>query len=138
MINDLVKAAGFGIVLASASLLSAAHAEQTEEAEVVVPPQPKYPRLALWFGWEGYCEVEFAIDEGGYAFSVHPMCTRQNFCFQAKRSIVDAKFKPKMSDGVPVVRTNVTYPLEFVMAGSDYDRELDQRPLKSCEKLAVS
>jgi outer membrane biosynthesis protein TonB len=126
------------ILLASLSSSLPARAQTTVEAEILVPPKPEYPRFALWFGWEGYCEVRFAIDEEGHPFAVEPSCTLRNFCFQAKRSIIDAKFKPKMVDGVAVVRTKMYYPLEFVIAGSDYDSQFDPRPLKPCEERAVS
>ena len=130
--------AWLGILVASLSSFLPAQAETTVEAEILVPPKPEYPRFALWFGLEGYCEDRFAIDEEGHPFAVEPFCTRRNFCFQAKRSIIHAKFKPKMVGGVPAFRTKVYYPLEFVIAGSDYDSQMDPRPLEAYEERAVS
>jgi outer membrane biosynthesis protein TonB len=118
--------------------MSLSWAKQDRDARIKSSPQTAYPTLASWFGIEGYCEVRFAIDEEGFPFAVEPACTRKVFCFEAKRAVSGASFYPKMVDGVPTVRTNVVYPMEYFFEGSDYDVEVDRNNLEPCENKAVS
>lgn len=115
-----------------------AGAKQTIDIKIKTWPEPKFPMLAALFGSEGHCDVRFGVDENGFAFAVTASCTRRIFCFEAKRAVSEATFDPKTIDGVPVVRTNVVYPLEFFLDGSGYDKDNDPRPLELCEMQAVS
>ncbi|MHA7901146.1 MAG: energy transducer TonB [Henriciella sp.] len=115
-----------------------ASAKQTHDARVIKPPVPKYPMLASWLNLEGHCAVRFAVDEAGLPFAIMASCTRPIFCFEAKRSVADTLFEPKRDGGVPVVRGNIVYPLNFAIEGSNYDPETDPTPLELCEELPVS
>jgi len=111
---------------------------QNQDAQVKTLPQAKYPMIASWLRVEGYCEVRFAVDEEGYPFGITPSCTRPIFCFDAKRAVAAATFSPKLIDGVPSVRTNVIFPMEYAFEGSDYNLETDPRPLELCEEKAIA
>ena len=126
------------LILISAIANGVAEARQTHDARVIDPPTPKYPMLASWLQLEGRCEVRFAIDEDGLAFAVQPACTRPIFCFEAKRAVTAVRFEPKRVDGIPMVRTNIIYPLTWAFHESYYDPGLDPTPLKPCEELSVS
>lgn len=115
-----------------------ATAKQTNDAQIKTWPQGKFPRLASWFNVEGHCDVRFSIDEEGYPFAVTPYCTWKVFCFDAKRAVSGATFIPKRIDGIPVIRTNVVYPMEYAFEGSSYDKADDPRSLELCEAKAVS
>lgn len=131
-----IKLAVFLLIAAMTNGIS--DARQTHDARVIEPPTPKYPMLASWLQLEGRCEVRFAVDEDGLAFAVQPACTRPIFCFEAKRAVTAVRFEPKRVDGVPTVRTNIIYPLNWSFHESEYDPGSDPTPLKPCEELSVS
>ena len=124
-----------GLILVASGHVSA---KQTTDIKIKTWPTPKFPMLAAWLGLEGHCDVRFGVDEKGFAFAVAASCTRRIFCFEAKRAVSEATFEPKTIDGVPSVRTNVVFPLEFFLDGSSYDKDDDPRPLELCEMQAVS
>lgn len=126
------------IVITSVFHSPTASARQTQDAQVKTWPQAKYPPLASWFRWEGYCEVQFAVDEEGYPFAIHPSCTRRIFCFDAKRAVAASDFHPKLVDGVPTVRTNVVFPLHYHFDDHVTDDETLRQRLEPCEERAVS
>ncbi len=108
-----------------------------EDAQPLTLPRPNYPAMASFFWMSGYCEVRFAVDQEGYAFNLYPRCTDYIFCYEAKRSVSEATFKPKYMNGRPQIRDNVVYPLSFVMEGQSPD-SIDESRLKPCRKHAVS
>lgn len=126
------------LIAAFFALTGTAFAKQTRDAQVDVWPEPRYPALAEWFGWEGYCLVRFAVDEEGHPYAVSPECTHRIFCFDAKRAVTGARFLPKLIGGVPTIRTNVVFPLEYAFEGSSYDASNDPRSLEMCEEIAVA
>ena len=122
----------------SLAAASPSFARQSRDVEVIERPSPKYPMLASWLRLEGYCHVRFSVDEVGRAFAVTPSCTRTIFCSEAERSVADAKFSPKLVDGVPKIRTNVVIPLTWSMQGSGYDDTNDPRPLELCQQKVLA
>lgn len=128
-----------GVVFAFAALaLLSPIGAQNQDARVKTMPQGKYPMIASWLGVEGFCQVRFSVDEDGYPFAVTPSCTRKIFCFDAKRAVSAATFSPKLIDGVPSIRTDVYFPMEYFFEGSDYSVKTDPRPLELCEERAIS
>lgn len=126
------------LITAFVVLSGTAFAKQNRDAQVDVWPEPRYPALAEWFGWEGYCLVRFAVDERGHPYAVAPECTQRIFCFDAKRAVTGARFLPKLVDGVPAVRINVVFPLEYAFEGSSYDASTDPRRLELCEEIPIA
>ena len=113
-------------------------AKQIVDSQVKIGPKPNYPMIATWLGLEGYCEVRLTVDENRLPFAITPSCTRPIFCFEAKRAVSATLFEPKTIDGVPTVRPNVVFPLEFFFPGSGYHNEEDPRPLELCEQKPVA
>lgn len=141
ILETLRVATGVAVLSFTVSMphaMNLAWAKQDRDARIKTSPQTAYPTLASWFGIEGYCEVHFAIDEKGFPFGVEPACTRKVFCFEAKRAVAGASFYPKLVDGMPTVRTNVVYPMQYYFEDSDYDVEVDRNNLEPCENKAVS
>lgn len=112
--------------------------KQSNEARELKGPRANYPLIASWFNLEGYCEVQFSVDEVGFPFAVTPSCTRRIFCSEAKRAVTDAKFAPKRVNGMAQIRTNVVYPMVFFIDGSGYNKDEDPRQLELCEPKAVA
>ncbi len=102
------------------------------EAEPLHQPVPDYPFIATLFGVSAYCEVTFGVDEEGYTFGLYPSCTNFLFCNAARRAINEVRFKPKYENGRPEVRTNIVYPLVFVMHGQSPD-DIDRSRLSPCQ-----
>lgn len=128
---------GVAFVFAALALISPSGA-QNQDARVKTMPQGNFPMLASWLRVEGFCQVRLSVDEAGYPFAVTPSCTRKIFCFDAKRAVSAATFSPKLINGVPSVRTDVFFPMEYVFEGSDYSVETDPQPLELCEESAIS
>lgn len=135
---DMISWRVAGLIAALFVMNLSAFSQLNRDSRVIIWPKPNYPQLALWFGWEAYCEVRFAVDEEGHPFAVAPNCSRRIFCFDAKRAVSAAEFSPKLVNGVPTVRPNVIFPLIYSIEGSDYDRTQDDRPLEPCEEKAVA
>lgn len=74
----------------------------------------------------------------GFRLGLNPPVHERFFCFEAKRAVAGASFYPKLVDGMPTVRTNVVYPMQYYFEDSDYDVELDRNNLEPCENKAVS
>ncbi|MEM7460433.1 MAG: hypothetical protein AAF331_13285 [Pseudomonadota bacterium] len=137
----MIKPRRFCHILIAVGLVFAspiAAARQTQDTKIKTWPKPEYPTLASWFRWEGYCEVRFAIDEAGFPFAVEPSCSRRIFCFDAKRAVTASTFYPKLVDGVPTVRTNVVYPLQYSFNFEQFDEEAHKLKLEPCEERAVA
>ncbi|MEM7639943.1 MAG: energy transducer TonB [Pseudomonadota bacterium] len=115
-----------------------ASARQTQDTRIKTWPKPKYPPLASWLRWDGYCEVRFAVDEEGFPFAIEPACSRKIFCFDAKRAVSASTFYPKLVNGVPTIRTNVVYPLQYSFNFAQYDEDTLRQQLEPCEERAVS
>ena len=92
--------------------------------------------MAAMFGIQGYCEVTFSVDEGGYPFSLSTSCTQPVFCYQSKRAISRVRFAPKIVGGQALPRFNVVYPLEYRMA--EGQESIDRGGFKACDERAVS
>lgn len=125
------------IIMGFLACLDAA-TQESRDAQVVTPPQGKYPALAEWLHIEGHCDVWFSVDERGHPFAVEPRCTHKIFCFDAKRAVSASKFAPKLVDGVPQVRFRAIYPMTYSMRGSGYSPKSDPRPSEPCESKAIS
>ncbi|MEL6828370.1 MAG: energy transducer TonB [Pseudomonadota bacterium] len=115
-----------------------ANSRQTQDTRIKTWPKPKYPPLASWLRWDGYCEVRFAVDEQGFPFAVEPSCSRKIFCFDAKRAVTASTFYPQLVDGVPTARINVVYPLQYSFNFDQFDEEALKQKLERCEERAVS
>lgn len=133
-----ISVATFTVFAQGALFNGAATAQRNHDARILTSPQPNYPNLATWLGIEGHCEVRFAVDEDGFPFSAMASCSLPVFCFEAKRAVMATTFIPKRVDGVEQVRTNIVYPLIFAFRDSDYDADLDPRPLEPCEPKAIA
>ena len=133
------------LLLSSGVLAATADDGASRDVVVVKPPVPEYPSIPSWLGLAAICEVRFAVDEQGLAFSLTAECSNPMFCNEAKRSVSRAKFLPKLVDGVPQVRTNIVYPLQF--GGAYIDEETGEEivtppppdlPIVPCDDIAVS
>jgi len=86
----------------------------------------------------GYCEVRFSVDERGYSFNHFTSCTDYVFCYESKKAVSSVLFKPAVDDnGQSRVRTEVVYPLEYVMHRVD-PGTIDRDKTKPCRKRAIS
>jgi len=110
---------------------------ENSSAQPLTMPRPVYPRMAAFFGMSGHCEVRFSVDEEGYTFNLFPSCTDYIFCFAAKRAINEVRFTPEYENGRPQVRTNIVYPLDFVVDGRTSE-SIDRSRMKPCRKRAIS
>ena len=78
------------------------------------------------------------MDEEGYPFAIEPSCSRRIFCFDAKRAVAASTFHPKLVDGIPTVRTNVVYPLQYSFNIDEFDEDALKQQLEPCEERAVA
>lgn len=89
--------------------------------------------------------VQFSADEQGHPFGLVTFCAKPIFCYESKRAVSRGNFEPKYENSLPIVRTDVVYPLEYTM--SDYDPETGEnvakpiqtnKPERPCREAAVS
>ena len=126
----------FGLAAHSSSAVPQT-ADSKLDVTPITPPTLSYPVLADIFGISGYCEVRFSVDERGLPFNILPQCTSNLFCYEAKKSISEAVFKPAYDNGIPRVRHKLVYPLRFTPYGVDPD-SLNRSSLKPCQKIPIS
>ena len=107
------------------------------DVEALTTAKPNYPFIAAFFGMSAYCEVRFGVDEEGYTFGLYPSCTNFLFCSAARRAINEVRFKPKYENGRPAIRTNIIYPLDFVMQG-DSPQNIDRSRIRPCQESVNS
>ena len=119
--------------------------DSDRDARPVVPPVPRYPTMAAILGLQGTCSVHFSVDEQGHPFGLVTFCTEPIFCYESKRAVSRVEFEPKYESGVPVIRTDVVYPLEYTL--SDYDPATGEhvakpfrtdKPPRPCREVPVS
>ena len=81
----------------------------------------------------------------GHPFGLVTFCTEPIFCYESKRAVSRVRFEPKYESGVPVMRTDVVYPLEYTL--SDYDPATGEhvakpfrtdKPQRPCREVPVS
>ena len=79
--------------------------------------EPRYPPRAEQLGIEGWVMLEFTISSAGTV--VDPVVIDAQppriFNSSAKRAVIRWKYKPKIVEGVPVVREGVQVLLTFQM-----------------------
>jgi len=86
------------------------------EIQPIRSPVPVYPRTALSRGLEGRCEVRFDVDPRGKPYNVTADCTDSVFTRSAEEAMRKVEFAPELRNGQPMVRRNVVYPLDYVLA----------------------
>ncbi len=131
-----------GVIFSAAFLAALAPAlaqpaKTRVEAEPITYPVPSYPNFAAWWGIIGYCEVVFSVDARGLPFSLQTSCTRPVFCYQSKKAVNEATFRPAYVNGITQPRYNVVYPLEYIFDDTDPEK-LDRTQLKPCKPISVS
>lgn len=96
-----------------------------EEAETLVmlkAPVPSYPSRAISKQIQGMCVITFDVTAEGDTENIQPSCTNKVFCKESKRAISRVRFPPALDEaGEPVGRKDVSYPLEFRLAGVEPD-----------------
>ncbi|RIJ28821.1 hypothetical protein D1222_10605 [Henriciella algicola] len=150
-----MRARGLRVVVSAAfaCIATSVAVAQDRDAQPLTSPQPSYPFLASLFNVQGACEVRFSVDEEGLPFGLTTQCTQPIFCHEAERAVSRVRFLPKLVDGIPTVRRNVIYPLEFRFwqydpetdtwsDPIDYDdhdaAEVNYGPVAPCKEIPVS
>lgn len=96
---------------------------EDREAQPIRPPQPSYPQLAARVGLPGRCTVLFDVDHRGYPVNIRPFCTHPVFCQSASEAMSKVVFTPKTIGGHAVPRSNVVYPLEYMIGDNEEDQK---------------
>lgn len=108
------------LAMASALMLPGAAVSQTVEpageAEPLAPPTPSYPADAIRASISGSCTVRFDVDEFGGVLAPKAECTHAAFCAESERAVGKLRYIPLVIDGLPSVRRDVSYPLEYVLS----------------------
>ena len=81
----------------------------------ITPPNVVYPPRMADKRIEGTCDVRFDVSARGDPYNIKPDCTHSGFERSAKRAVASSRFSPKVSNGKPVERRNVVYPIEYRM-----------------------
>ena len=81
----------------------------------ITPPNVVYPPRLADKRIEGSCDVRFDVSARGEPYNIRPECTHSGFERSAKRAVASSRFSPKVSNGKPVERRNVVYPIEYRM-----------------------
>lgn len=130
-------------VLISGSALQAN--AQDRDIVILTPPIPEFPKEAAIAGVQGSCDVRFSVDADGNAFDMRAYCTQPIFCNEAKLAVSRARFLPKLVGGVPTVRKNIVYPLEFMLSEWSWLKfkfvpksGYEPGPTEPCDEIAVS
>lgn len=130
-------------LLATACVLPAY--AQDRDVEVLAPPVPEFPREAAARGVQGLCYVRFSVDAEGYAFDLRASCTEPIFCNEAKLAVSRARFSPKLIGGVPTIRSNIVYPIDFILSEWNWFlfkfvpvEAYEPGPTEPCDEIAVS
>jgi TonB family protein len=115
-----IKVASISILLATLSINSYANETATvavKNPNPVVKIHPKYPIQAARNGTEGFCTINFSINNiGGVENAKIVECQPGDvFAKQALRALVKWKYIPKILNGEPVAQHNLTEIIEFKM-----------------------
>ncbi|WP_196140898.1 energy transducer TonB [Aliikangiella sp. G2MR2-5] len=89
------------------------------DAIPMVVIQPTYPRKPAMEGVEGWVKFKFTIATDGTPKDIEVVDAnpRKTFEKAARKAIYKWKFKPRIVDGRPVEQPNMTYTLNFKLAG---------------------
>lgn len=135
------------VVLGVIGATAVTHAQEVSDREAwpTKPPVPTYPVDAARAGIQAKCEARFHVSKQGLTYNIQVSCTHPAFCSESERAISRVEFEPKLLNGTPVIRQNVTYPLEYRLTGWDPEKgehvtRTDPIPgsLEPCEKVAIS
>jgi len=84
--------------------------------------EPRWPKIALRKGIQGWVKVQFDIDKLGVPRNVHifESFPKKIFSKAALKSVPHWRFKPKQNaDGDPVIGQQVRYTMEFRLEGAN-------------------
>ena len=92
-------------------------AELDQEAVVVKPITPKYPKIAQKAGIEGQVILEIIINEKGRVIDAKVLhVTQKGFDFEknALEAVKKLYFEPFIKEG-EAIKVKVIYPIQFVL-----------------------
>ena len=111
--------------------MSAQNATVDGDALAIVRTLPKYPKLALWRGIEGWVLLEFTISPNGKA--MNPVVIDSDPAGIFDRSAINAvqkwKYRPKTEEGRAVPRPGVRQMITFQISKEKKEKRKSQKPV---------
>ena len=94
----------------------------SNDIEILISPQPKFPQLALWLGLAGHCEVDFSLYQYGRILQIEAVrCTSRLFCRSAFDALTESRMRVVDVAGTatPGDRRNIVFPLDYVFDAAE-------------------
>lgn len=119
--NPLKTAGAIGGAVAAATIFAASPSvAEDRDAELIAHPTTiSYPIELAKQGVEAECEASFGVTIEGKPDNINVTCTHPGFVDEAYAATSTLQFSPKIENGQPVYRENVSYPYIFQLNDDD-------------------
>lgn len=120
--NPIKTTGGLGGAIAAAfgiAALSASPSFADRDTQPIDLPRPEYPIDLAADGVSAHCDNYFDVSAEGYVINLEVKCGHPGFVASSRNAVSALRFEPKIVDGKAVTRTDVVYPLKYVVNDGD-------------------